>query len=52
MFLSSPRLDDSEVSNHLGENIVLEYVRDSPLFWQQCNAYEESLFGLSDYALG
>jgi hypothetical protein len=52
MFLSSPRLDDSEVCKALGENIVLEYIRDSPLFWQQLNAYEDSLSGLNAYTNG
>lgn len=49
MFLSSQRLEDSEVCDTLGENIVLEYVRESPLFWQQYNAYEDTLSGLSQY---
>ena len=50
MFLSSQRLSDSEVCEKLGENIALEYVRDSPLFRQQLNAFEESCSGIAGYA--
>lgn len=49
MFLSSQRLSDSEVNDKLSKYIALEYVRDSPLFKQQLNAFEESSYGLYDY---
>jgi len=52
MFLSSQRLSDGEVCEKLGENLALEYIRDSPLFRQQLNAFEESCIGLSGYTQG
>lgn len=52
MFLSSQRLTDSDVCDRLGRNIALEYTRDSPLFRQQLNAFEESSIGLSEYIDG
>lgn len=52
MFLSSQRLNDTEVCDRLGRNIALEYTRDSPLFRQQLNAFEESSQGLSEYTEG
>jgi hypothetical protein len=52
MFLSSSRLTDGMVCDRLGENIALEYVRDSPLFRQQLYAFEESSNGLTEYLDG
>jgi hypothetical protein len=52
MFLSSQTLSDGTVSDRLGENIALEYVRDSPLFRQQLSAFEDSSIGLSEYIEG
>lgn len=52
MFLSSQRLTDGMVCDRLGENIALEYIRDSPLFRQQLYAFEESSNGLQDYLEG
>jgi hypothetical protein len=52
MFLSSSRLTDGMVCDRLGENIALEYVRDSPLFRQQLFAFEESSNGLNEYLDG
>ena len=52
MFLSSQRLNDTEVCDRLGRNIALEYTRDSPLFRQQLNAFEESSHGIIEYTEG
>jgi len=45
-------MSDSDIADRLGDNIALEYVRDSPLFRQQLHAFEESGSGIAGYARG
>lgn len=45
-------MSDSDIADKLGDNIALEYVRDSPLFRQQLHAFEESGSGIAGYARG
>ena len=54
MFFSSQMtmMSDSDIADKLGDNIALEYVRDSPLFRQQLHAFEESGSGIAGYARG
>ena len=43
-------LSDSQIKDELGNEVAIEYTRDSPFFRQQLVAFETSFKGVRSYA--